>query len=462
MASTSSKSDVVILGGGFAGLACACALAQAGKRVTLLEKKPHLGGRAYSFKDAETGDVVDNGQHLFMGCYHETRAFLAQIGTAERLGLAEEIRVDFADASGGRDALKCPTALGAPLHLAMGVMGLKGLSMFDKLGLMKLDAELKRLKGQDPMPKELDEVTVRQWLDSLGQSRRIQERLFDPIALGALNDDPTVAAATGFAQVLTRAFYSGVEGSKLGLSKVGLSELYTEAAKDFIEQRGGQVLTGRKVKSVEAGKIACDDGAVYEAETIVSTLPPWDLAKLELPAALRGEWEKLKPAPIVSISLWLDRVVMKEPLLGLLGTDIQWVFNKSEILKGKISANGGNVDGEGQYLALVISGAHKFVNADPKLLLEVAKRDLARCLPEFQKATIKRWKVVKEPFATLSPVPGSDALRPAAASSVPGFVFAGDWTQTNLPATIESAVVSGRKAAKAILDGGKRQHAEVR
>jgi uncharacterized protein with NAD-binding domain and iron-sulfur cluster len=147
MASLSDKSDVLILGGGFAGLSCACALAEAGLRVTLLEKKPHLGGRAYSFKDAETGDIVDNGQHLFMGCYRETRAFLAQIGTADRLGLADDIRVDFADASGGRDALKCPTALGAPLHLALGVLGLKGLSMLDKLGLLKLDSELKRLKG---------------------------------------------------------------------------------------------------------------------------------------------------------------------------------------------------------------------------------------------------------------------------------------------------------------------------
>jgi squalene-associated FAD-dependent desaturase len=443
MASTSS--GVVILGGGFAGLACGAALAAEGRPVVLLEKKPHLGGRAYSFRDTETGDSVDNGQHLFMGCYRETRAFLERIGTADKMRLASDIRVDYADAAGGRDALVCPTALGAPLHLAAGVLGLKGISIGDKLGLIRLDLKLRALRGRDPMPAELDTMTVRQWLGSLGQSARIQERLFDPIALGALNDDPGVAAATGFAQVLTRAFYDGVEGSKLGLATVGLSELYTEAARAYIETRGGAVHLNKKVKSVSEGKVVCEDGSEFQGSHVVSTLPPWDLLKLELPASLRGPWEKLKPAPIVSISLWLDREVISEPLIGLLGTEIQWVFNKTRIH---------SLPGGGQYLALVISGAHKQVAADPKLLLEIAKRDLARCFPEFQKATIKRWKVVKEPFATLSPVPGSDALRPSAKSGTPGFVFAGDWTQTGLPATIESAVLSGRRAAQLILNGG--------
>lgn len=439
-----STSDVVILGGGFAGLSCGVALSAQGARVALLEKKPHLGGRAYSFRDAETGDVVDNGQHLFMGCYRETRAFLAEIGAAERLSFARDIRVDFVDAAGGRDTLSCPSWLGAPLHLAAGVLGLKGLSIADKLGLLRLDRYLKKARKRPAMPPELDCLTVRQWLGSLGQSRRIQERLFDPIALGALNDDPGLAAATGFAQVLTHAFYQDVEGSRLGLATVGLSDLYVEAAQRFIESRGGRVLLSRKVRVVEKGGVVCEDGSEFKAGAIVSTLPPWDLLKLDLPAPLRGDWRGLKPAPIVSISLWLDRSVMEEPLLGLLGAQIQWAFNKSKILSLK---------GDGQYLALVISGAHGHVSADPKELLEIARHDLARCLPAFQKAKINRWKVVKEPFATLSPVPGADAMRSGAASAEPDFFFAGDWTQTGLPATIESAVLSGRRAAKLILGG---------
>ncbi len=446
-----STFDAVILGGGFAGLSCAVSLAAEGRRAVLLEKKPHLGGRAYSFRDAETGHVVDNGQHLFMGCYRQTRAFLEQIGTSERLSFGDAIRVDYADAEGKRDALVCPAALGSPLHLAAGVLGLRGLSMGDKLGLLKLDAYVRKTRGLVKVPAELDRMTVRQWMDSLGQSRRIQERLFDPIALGALNDAPEVAAATGFVQVLREAFYADVEGTRLGLSTVGLSDLYTSAAAEFIQKRGGQVVLNTKIKAAGEAFVLAEDGRRFDAPFVVSTLPPWDLKKLDLPPGLLGPWQDLKPAPIVSISLWLDRPVIAEPLVGMLGTEIQWAFNKSKIL---------SLDGGGQYLALVISGAHAQVAADPKALLEAAKRDLARCFPEFQKATIKRWKVVKEPFATLSPVPGSDALRPEIAASPSGFVFAGDWTQTGLPATIESAVASGRKAAEAVLRG--RSHAQVR
>jgi len=330
--------EVIILGGGFAGLACGVALADAGRRVTLLEKKPHLGGRAYSFKDQETGDVVDNGQHLFMGCYRRTRAFLRKIGTEDRLSLLEDIRVDFAEEGGRRDALRCPSWLGSPLHLAAGVLGLRGVALADKLNLRKLDAYVRRVRGGGALPPDLDRVTVRQWMDSLGQSRRIQERLFDPIALGALNDKPEVAAATGFVQVLREAFYTDVESTRLGVANVGLSELYAHAAARFIEDRGGKVLLNSKVKAIQEGRVITEDGQTYNG-TVVSTLPPWNLKTLELPARLRGHWENLKAAPIVSLQLWLSRPILTEPFVGLLGTEIQWAFNKSRLL---------SLDGEGQ------------------------------------------------------------------------------------------------------------------
>lgn len=435
----------VVLGGGFAGLSAACALAEKGVRVVVLDKKPHLGGRAYSFKDPETGESVDNGQHLFMGCYRETRAFLGRIGTAPLLKFPPGLRVDYADAAGGRDALACPGLLPAPLHLAWGVLGLRGLSLREKWGLRRLDAALRPL-ARGPLPDALDRLTVRQWLDSLGQSPRIQERFFDPIALGALNDDPKVAAATGFVQVLREIFYRDAEASRLGLSSVGLSELYTAAAREYIERRGGKVMLSKKAVAILEEDGRCRgvelEGGERLAGAVVSTLPPWDLKKLALPQALRGEWENLRPSPIIGVNLWLDRPVMTEPLVGLLGTETHWAFNKSRLW----GRNGG-----GQYLSLVFSGAHAQVGRDPKALLALAEADLSRCLPEFRKAKVLRAKVVKEPFATLSPVPGSDAARPAARSPLPGFVFAGDWTRTGLPATIESAVLSGRLAVEEVL-----------
>lgn len=440
-----SISEAVVLGGGFAGLSAACLLAERGVRVTVLEKKPHLGGRAYSFKDPESGESVDNGQHLFMGCYRQTRAFLQKIGTAPLLKFPAGLRVDYADAAGRRDVLSCPGVLPAPLHLAWGLWGLRGLSLREKWGLRRLDAALRPVRT-GAVPCELDRLTVRQWLDSLGQSARVQERFFDPIALGALNDDSRVAAATGFVQVLREIFYSDADASRLGLSSVGLSELYTAAAQAYIERRGGTVLLSKKVVAVDHEDGRCRGVALEGGErmtgAVVSTLPPWDLRKLALPSVLKGAWKDLRPSPIIGIHLWLDRPVMDEPFMGLLGTETHWVFNKSRLW---------NLNGGGQYLSLVISGAHVQVGRDPKALLAQAQADLTRCLPAFGEAKVLRSKVVKEPFATLSPVPGSDALRPAARSPLAGFAFAGDWTQTGLPATIESAVTSARLAVEAIL-----------
>jgi hydroxysqualene dehydroxylase len=427
--------DAIVAGGGFAGLSCAAALAAGGRRVLVLEKKPHLGGRAFSFKDPETQTVVDNGQHLFMGCYRETRRFLKLIGTEDLLAFSPAIRVDYADADGGRDRLTCPTFLPSPLHLAAGVAGLKGLGWGDKLRLGRLTPALKK-----PDWEALDRVTVRSWLDSLGQTRRAQERFFDPIALGALNDDPAVAAATGFAQVLRRIFFTDVESTRLGISSVGLSDLYTGAAQRFIEARGGAVRCSAKTAALfeaidrpegrHAG-VRLESGEEFWAPAVVSTLPPWDLAKL----GVNGPWEDLKPAPIVSLTLWLDRPVIEEPLVGMLGTEIQWAFKK----------------GDGRQLALVISGAHRHVSWDPKALLDVAQRDMSRCFPSFKLAKILRWKAIKEPFATLSPAPGAEAKRPRPGLYRPGLYLAGDWTRTDLPATIESACVSGHKVAEAIL-----------
>jgi glycine/D-amino acid oxidase-like deaminating enzyme len=288
-------------------------------------------------------------------------------------------------------------------------------------------------------------MTVRQWLTSLGLSTIFQTRFFDPAAIGILNDKPEVASAAGFIQALREMFFTGRESSRFVLSKTGLSELYTEAAREYIEKRGGRVISTAKAAGFieEGGRVrgvVTDMDSRFEAHHTVSTLPPWDLKKLILPAALRGSWEELAPAPIVGATLKLDRQVMTERFIGMLNTETHWVFNKTMIH---------GLSGDGQTLAVVISGAHEQIGYSPERILQAAVRDLSSCLPDFAKAKVLSSKVVKEPFATLSPVPGSEAKRPLPGSGMPGFLFAGDWTRTGFPATIESACLSGELAAKA-------------
>jgi len=446
MASATERADVLILGGGFSGLSCAVRLAQEGRRVVVLDKKPRLGGRASSFRDPAAGLDVDNGQHLFMGCYRATRRFLKTIGTEDRLEIYPEVVVDYAQAGGRRDRLDCPSWLPAPLHLAAGLMGLKGVSLREKAALLAFDQALKAMK-RGPISDGVERLTVREWLTGLGVSRNFQTRFFDPAAIGILNDAPDAASAAGFVQALREMFFTGKDSSRFGLARVGLSELFVDAATAFIEKRGGKIVAGAKAAELleDGGRVRgalTDLGARFEAEHAVSALPPWDLKKLKLPAALRGAWEELSPAPIVGATMRVDRPVMTERFIGLLGTDTHWVFNKTRIH---------GLDEKGQTLAVVISGAHAALAWSPEKILETASRDLASCLPAFAKAKVLASKVVKEPFATLSPVPGAEAKRPEPGSGMPGFLFAGDWTRTGLPATIESACVAGEAAAAKIL-----------
>jgi squalene-associated FAD-dependent desaturase len=433
---------VVIIGGGFAGLAAGVRLSDRGYEVLLLERRNHLGGRAYSFIDAKTGDVVDNGQHLFMGCYHHTIAFLEKIGRLDRLKFQDRPRVDFLDAD-GYTSFDCPP-LPAPLNVLAGLLRMKGISIGDKLRTFNLGRAIKGNGRLSP-----GALTVDQWLDELGQSARIKKRFWQPMVVATLNQSPDIASARMLKVVLQEAFGGDSKSARIGISRVGLSDLYTDGACDFIKSRGGDVQTGAQVRRlvIERGVVVAvelKDGRRVEGDYFISAVPPDALFAI-LPDELRNkefaQLEALGSSPIVSINLWFDRPIIDREFVGLLGTRSQWIFNKDLILSPGRQQN---------QVAVIISAARGFVDWTRNDLVEMAISELHELLPASRAATLVHSVIVKEREATLSHTVESDSLRPGPRTSISNLILAGDWTDTGLPATIESAVMSGDVAAEII------------
>jgi squalene-associated FAD-dependent desaturase len=442
-------SEVLIVGGGFAGLAAGVALAGAGRRVRLLEQKPYLGGRARSFPDPATGSLVDNGQHILMGCYDSTRKFLAEIGTLDRVGFQPRLKVQFLEAPGRLTSLECP-AFPAPWHVIVGVLGSDSFAWREKREVFRLGRALRPGK---PSVGSAARLTVEEWLKRLGQSESLRRNFWDLLCIAAMNEDPRRAAAVLFERVLRLALFTSPAASRLGLPRVGLSECYTEAARTFIEQRGGQVELSRSVAALVVANGVCEgvrltSGETIEASSVLSAVPWFELVRLIPGELLRSEPYftnilSLRPAPIISINLWFDRPITPLEFVGLRGTTVQWLFNK-----GKLLGTGEN------HVSLVLSGAHEHVGRGKEELLAVAQRELGEVLPAAREAKLVHALVVKERFATFSPAVDVEDLRPEAKSPVRGLFLAGDWTATGLPATIEGAVRSGYTAARAIMELG--------
>jgi squalene-associated FAD-dependent desaturase len=434
---------VVIIGGGFAGLTAGVRLSERGYEVHVLERRNHLGGRAYSFIDSKTGDIVDNGQHLFMGCYHHTISFLETIRRLDRLRFQDRPRVDFLDAK-GFTSFDCPP-FPAPLHVLAGLLRMKGLGLGDKLRAFNVGRAIKGNGKFSP-----DSLTVDKWLDQLGQSDRIKERFWNPMVTATLNQSPDIASARMLRVVLQEAFGTDSKNANIGISRVGLSDLYTGGASDFIRSRGGDVQTGAQVQRliIERGSVVAvelREGQRVEADYFISAVPPSALFAI-LPDELRNKefssLARLGSSPIVSINLWFDRPVIDREFVGLLGTRCQWIFNKDLILPADKRSN---------QIAVIISAARDFVDSTKNALVDMALSDLHELLPESRGAEVVHSVIVKEREATLSHSVESDRLRPGPRTSIPNLILAGDWTDTGLPATIESAVMSGDVATQTLL-----------
>ncbi len=436
--------EAIIVGAGLAGLAAGVDLAEQGIKVLVLEKRETLGGRASSFKDPKTGQSVDNGQHLFMGCYTQTLEFFNKIQALDKLEFQKTLLLNYFEPGGRQSHLACPN-LPAPLHLLWGLLSFKPLTFFSKVAVFRAGSKLSR--GNTGSAK-----TVREWLEQEKQPQATRKYFWEPLVLATLNTGLQRASVRLLATVLKAGVMAGGKYSRLGFARTGLSQLYAEGAKKFIEDRGGRVESKASVQNFVVSKsrvvgIKMYGGRVLPCPAVISSVTPHDLRSL-LPVSLQTSGQPfhylkgLHSSAILSVHLWLDREAVPLEWAGMLGTSVQWIFNKKRMFR----------QAEGDYLSLVISDADKFMRMKSSDIAALAVKDLQKVFSSARGARVLRHWVVKEPFATLSADPKVQALRPGCRTNLKNLFLAGDWTDTGLPATMESAVKSGRIAAKAVMD----------
>jgi len=452
--------DVVVIGAGFAGLSAGVALAERGFRVAVLERKPALGGRAYSFEDPDTGDFVDNGQHVLMGCYTESLDFLRKIGSGDKLVFHRDLEIEML-AGPGRSATLRTARLPGPFHMSAALMRYRHLSVGERLSVVR--GGLKMLKMRRRERSALEKMTVADLMATLKQGDNARRAFWYPLSIATLNDEPELSSAALLAEVLKRAFFSKRSDSAFVYSRVGLSDLYCPGAREFIERTGGVVATRAIVESIETGadglaaRVHLRDGRQLGAANFISAAAPHHLLRMLPEGAVADPFfarlGELETSPIICVHVWFDREVTRSAFVGFIGTQTQWMFNKRKIFERHGERHPG-------YLSFVISGARKLIDRSNEEILDLVTGDLGAMIPAARNAKIVKAIVLKEKQATMAPAPRSYQLRPHAATPIPNLFLAGDWIQTGLPATIESAVISGRAAAAAVIARAESAGAE--
>jgi squalene-associated FAD-dependent desaturase len=447
MTAETPPKTVAVVGAGLAGLAAGCTLADAGLRVTLFERRPYVGGRASSYEHPGTGEVVDNCQHVLLGCCTNLVHFYERLGVSDKIRWFDELT--FIE-PGGRASRMAPTFLPAPMHNVPAFLRARMLSAKDKLGIARAMAAMSRR-----LPEDSDENFLA-WLRRHKQTEQAIERFWKTVLVSALNEDLDRMSVRYATQVFRESFMKSAAAGRMGLPTIPLSDLYGFAT-DYIRARGGEVLLRSAVTAIgpkqNAAGVLSNSGE-QQFDFVVLAAPFQSVASLlpvdDVATSIKKQLAHFEGSPITGIHLWFDREITALPHAVLLDRTIQWMFHKSKFQEKR--------EGEGSYVELVVSASKSLVQKSREEILELATRELAEFFPAVKEAKVVKAAVIKEVYATYAILPGLDQYRPEARTQWPRVFLAGDWTATEWPATMEGAVRSGYLAAEGVTEAlGEQQ-----
>jgi zeta-carotene desaturase len=479
-----SSKNVIVIGGGLAGLAAGVALADAGCRVRLFEQRPFLGGRATSYV-LPNGEHVDNCQHVTLGCCTNLEDFYRRVGSGGKIKFFD--RLVFLDPLGMTGIMQADF-LPAPIHMTGSFLFFAPLAFPDKLSIARALAAILFAGGKPKDAfKSAQPISMLAWLRLRKQTTVAIERFWRVVLVSALDEELDRTDARFGIDVFWKAFLANRTGYRMGVPTVPLADLY-DGCRAAIEKKGGEVILRSPVRSLRfenrvLKSAIFDEGREETADAFILALPHDRIIDL-LPAEIRAtnpqlaQIENIKVSPITGVHFWFDREVTHEPFITLLDTHTQWIFNKSALYETDASKFAASPVGArhampsdpatasdplaktdspaksgspGQYLQLVISASYDLLKKSREEIIDLCLKEVRQALPAAREANLVKATVIKEASATFSPEPGVDNWRPAQETKTPGLFLAGDWTATGWPATMEGAVRSGYLAAEAVL-----------
>ena len=441
--SADKNTNVAVIGGGYAGMAAAVAMADCGITVTLFESAPQLGGRARGVMYNDT--QLDNGQHLLLGCYVQTLNMIEKVGgDIERDFLRLPLQLDLH----GEFSLKAPR-LPAPLHLLVALLTAQGLTFGERLNAARFMLTLRRMNFILPshiygrgVGGEGNDITATELLAQHKQDTALVQKLWEPLCIAALNTPIDKASAQVLLNVLRDALNKSRAYSDMLLPRIDFTALFPQRAANYVEQHVGKVYTSCGVEALRPLEDGIEITSARGTEIfshVICAAPPVVAAKLMRPIAALAETvtliDALEHQPICTVYLqYPAHVTLPHAMLGLHQRYSQWLFDK------------GRIAGQHGLLAAVISaeGIHQELSQD-----ELAQKVIAELREEFGIAEQPAWyKVIADKRATFCCSP--NLQRPSQLTPLPRLLLAGDYTAGDYPATLEGAVMSGLKCADVI------------
>jgi len=445
--------NVIIVGGGLAGLAASVHLAKAGIRVKLVEKRRFCGGRTCSTVDKKSGQVMDNCPHVLTTNYLHLLDYVKIIGTDRYLLFPEHMQMLFRDPKLGPFWFRAPN-LPAPFGGLGGLVAfgkLKNLSWKDKLCLLKASSKL--VSAVVMNPQRLAKITADQWFEELKLTPGLRRSFWDWFVIGCTNEKPQRVSAWTFLQVLRWAFATRDMG-RLGYFTTDLEAVFVAPAIEYIESHGGEVITGMPLNEIKLdgnnriSSLRFKSDQEFAADAYILALPPSPFGQLIKGSNLEKDrfFSKvlsIENAPIVGVNLWFDQPLATDnPWEGFLGTTIEILFDHTKMSQHPTD--------KGYCYTVGVSAAWEVKGMNKETFTQLALDDLALQHPESGNFKLLSSRMIKDPQATFSAVPGFEELRCSQKTPISNLFLAGDWTDTELPSTMEAAVYSGVKAVKAV------------